>query len=190
MLRASSESRMRISMDQPPVRPVRQRSIRLCGSPCLGTEDDDSIISEDGHGQGQGQGRSWLMRGNGKSGHYRSRIDDDDISESWWQKGWTNSVKKAGDQCSVMMEEAAGGLTSGLKWRRRWRWSCKWLKREPGMISSIVYSRKTVHCNYDELSYAKNFDEGDWQEEDVYPYRAFSARFAAPAFQSAKPTNI
>ena len=81
--------------------------------------------------------------------------------------------------------EAAGGWTSGIKWR----WSNKWLKREPCIISSIIYSRK-VQCNYDELSYAQNFDEGDWQEEDVYPYRGFSARFAATSFPFPKPTEV
>lgn len=180
-------------MDGPTPRPLRQRSINLCRSSCLGSEDHDSIIPEEGQGQsqrqGQGQGRSWPTRGNGKSSHYHSRNDDDDIPESWWQKGWSNSVKKAGDQWSNLMEESGGGWTSGIKWRWRWRWRGKWLKREPCMISSIVYSRKPVHCNYDEMSYAQNFDEGDWREEDIYPYRAFSARFAAPAFPLAKPTE-
>jgi hypothetical protein len=189
MLRSSSEKRMRIRMDGPPLRPVRQRSINLCRSSCLGSEEDDSIISE-GQDQGHSQDRSWPIRGNGKSSHYHSRTDDDDMPESWWQKGWTNSVKKAGDQWSNLMEEATGGWTSGLKWMWRWRWRSKWLKREPCMISSIVYSRKTVHCNYDEMSYAQNFDEGDWREEDVYPYRAFSARFAAPAFPLPKLREI
>lgn len=181
-------------MEGPSLKPVRQRSIKLCCSSCLVSEDDDSIIPEEGHSQGQaqgqGQGLSWLMKGTGKSSHYHSRNVEDDISESWWQKGWTNSVKKAGDQWSSLMEETAGGWTSGIKWRWRWRWSNKWLKREPCIISSIIYSRKTVHCNYDELSYAQNFDEGDWQEEDVYPYRGFSARFAAPSFPLPKPTEV
>lgn len=179
MLSSSSQTKMR--MEGPPVRPVRQRSIKLCCSSCLVSEDDDS----NSQGQGQGQGRSWLMKGSGKSGHYQSTNDEDDISESWWQKGWTHSVKKAGDQWSNLMEEAGG-----KKWRWRWRWGNKWLKREPCMISSIIFSRKTVHCNYDELSYAQNFDEGDWQEEDVYPCRAFSARFAAPSFPLPKPTEV
>ena len=74
--------------------------------------------------------------------------------------------------------EATGGWTSGIKWR----WSNKWLKREPCIISSII--------NYDEISYAQNFDEGDWQEEDVYPYRGFSARFAAPLFPLPRPTEV
>lgn len=193
MLRSSSEKRMRIRMDGPTPRPLRQRSIKLCRSSCLGSEDHDSIISEEDQGQGQvqaqAQGCSWPTRGNVKSSHYHSRNDDDDMPESWWQKGWTHSVKKAGDQWSNLMEEAGGCRTSGLKWRWRWRWTGKWLKREPCMISSIVYSRKPVHCNYDEMSYAQNFDEGDWREEDIYPYRAFSARFAAPAFPLAKPTE-
>jgi len=148
MLRSAS---LRMRMDGPSLRSVKQRSIKQCCSTCLGEEDEDdsSVISEEGHGHGHDQSRSWLN----------------------------------------LTEDSSGARGSGLKWRWRWKWrwnGTKWLKREGNMISSIMYSRKTVHCNYDELSYAQNFDEGDWQEDDVYPYRGFSARFAGPAFPSPK----
>lgn len=135
MLRSTS---LRMRMDGPSLRSLKQRSIKQCCFTSSDEEDNNHSYNHD---------RSWMN----------------------------------------LTEEAGGARSSGAKWRWRWKWpwhSTKWLKKEGNMISSIVYPRKTVHCNYDELSYAQNFDEGDWQEADVYPYRGFSARFAGPAFPS------
>lgn len=171
MLRSKSER-----VDRPPLRPMKPRSMSHRYNTRSEKQGDDSIISlED-------QDRLWLMRGSQKS-HEPSRNDDHgDVSENWWWKRWSNSVKRGIDQWSTtednFKEDAAGAGSPGLK--LRWGWIAKWFTREHGIISSILYPRKTVCCQYDEHSYAQNFDEGISEEEDVYLYRSFSARFAAP----------
>lgn len=142
MLRSTS---LRMRIDGPSLRSLKQRSIKQCCSICL--DEDDKNYSFVTSGKKHMHDHSWMN----------------------------------------LTEDAEGARSSGAKWWCRWKWrwnSTKWLKKEGNMISSIVCPRKTVHCNYDELSYAQNFDEGDWQEADVYPYRGFSARFAGPAFPS------
>lgn len=167
MLRSKSER-----AERPPLRPLKQRSMSHRYHTRLGNEEDDSIVSlED-------QGRLWLMRGRHKS----SRNDDEngDVLESWWWKRWTNSVRRGIDQWSTNDDKFTEDAAAVAR-KSRWRWIAKLFAREDGIISSIVYSRKTISCQYDENSYAQNFDEGNLQEEeDVHPYRTFSARFAAP----------
>lgn len=170
MLRSKSERAQR-----PPLRPLKQRSMSHRYNTCLGNEEDDSIVSlED-------QGRLWLMRSTEKSSRNDDNGDGDAALETWWWKRWSNSVKRGIDQWSTADDNFTEDAASGAR-KSRWRWIAKLFARDNGIISSIVYSRKTVCCQYDEFSYAQNFDEGNSQqeEEDVHPYRTFSARFAAP----------
>lgn len=162
---------------RPPQKPLKQRSMSHRYSGGSEEEKADSIVSP------EDQGRLWLMKGSQKSHESARNDDNEDVSETWWWKRWSNSVKRGIDQWSAtddkFIEDYAEARPPGLK--LRWGWLAKWFTRENGIISSVMYSRKTVCCRYDVQSYAQNFDEGgDSEEEDVDPYRSFSARFAAP----------
>lgn len=157
-------------VDRPLQRPLKQRSMSHRYSKRVEEEEEDSM------------GRLWLMKGSQKSHEPSGNDDNGDVSETWWWKRWTNSVKRGIDQWSAtddkFLEDSAEARPPGLK--LRWGWMPKWFTRENGIISSIICSRRTVCCQYDVQSYAQNFDEGNSEEEDVYPYKSFSARFAAP----------
>ncbi|XXG73277.1 hypothetical protein AAC387_Pa07g2224 [Persea americana] len=90
-----------------------------------------------------------------------------EIEERWWRKGWT----------TVMKAREWSEIVAGPKWKtfiRRFR------KRGGG--------RGQGKFQYDPLSYAMNFDEGQWQNGDSeaeHGGRDFSTRFV-----SAKSTVV
>ncbi|KAJ4965718.1 hypothetical protein NE237_017567 [Protea cynaroides] len=79
-----------------------------------------------------------------------------------------------------------GYLKLKLPWRKRWMTR----QRSEGCnllaVVKTASSRKPgVGCRYDPLSYAQNFDEGCWDEDNEdYSHRGFSSRFAAPAVKA------
>jgi len=178
MFRSKSER-----VERPPLRFLKQRSMSHRYNTCIGQVEDESIISP------EGQGRSWLIRGSEKSNNHSRHADNGDVWETWWWKRWTNSVKRGVDQWYATEEKFTEDAAEPRSPRLKGRWGsiAKWFTREPRIISSIVYSRKAVRCQYDEFSYAQNFDEGNLEEEDPYPYRTFSARFAAPGIPLSAP---
>lgn len=58
-----------------------------------------------------------------------------------------------------------------------WRKLRQWTERRRGRRVRL-HLKKRKSFKYDPLSYAQNFDEGDWDEEES-PGRGFSSRFTA-----------
>lgn len=57
-----------------------------------------------------------------------------------------------------------------------------------GLKLKIPWKRRTNNTyRYDPLSYAQNFDDGTWEEDDEESLgRGFSARYAAPSTKTFK----
>lgn len=88
-------------------------------------------------------------------------------------------IKEGEDQIGLFSCWAR--LRLRLPWKKRDGRGSKCCK-----LTSVLRARhpRQGGFRYDPLSYAQNFDEGDWDEESENYSRGFSSRFAVPLSKS------